>query len=109
MLRFPPDASDELLEIESRLLTVNTYGPGESYSVDLNPGPRQLNRWVTFYPIIADFICADEDRVQDRKNEIDEGEWERAQVLGAAYCAAHPGIWRDGTPCRSHMPAAPPP
>jgi hypothetical protein len=105
VLRFPPDASDEPLDTGSRLLTVNTYGRGDSYSADLDPGPRQLHRWVSFYPIIADFICADRRQVQDRKKEIEEEEWERAQTLGVAYCAARPGLWRDGAPCRSHMPA----
>lgn len=105
MLWFPPDASDEPLEIGSRLLTVNTYERGNSYSPDLDPGPRRVNRYVGFYPIIADFICADERRVRERKNEIAEAEWELAQMLGAAYCAARPGVWRDGSPCRSYRPA----
>lgn len=106
MLRFPPDASEEPLEIGSRLLTVNTYWRGDSYAADLDPGPLHEDRYVDFHPIIADFICADSHRVEHRKNEIAEEEWTRAQTLGTEYCVAHPGIWRDGSPSRSHRPAA---
>jgi hypothetical protein len=108
MLRFLPEASDRPLGIGSRLLTVNTYFRGETYAADLVPGPHDLHNYVGFYPIIADFICADAGRVERRKIEIDESEWERTQTLGTSYLSKHPGVWRDGAPCRSHRPAAAP-
>lgn len=108
MLCFPDDAGDGSLEIGSRLLTVNTYVSSEAYSPDLVPGPRAVHRYKGFYPIIADFITTDAHRVQDLKSDIDEAEWERTRELGDAYLSIHPGMWRDGTPCRSHTSATPP-
>ena len=104
ILRFSLDAVDEPFDVGSRLLTVNTYFQ-DRHHADLEPGPRREYRFVGFWPIIADFICANPQRVRDRKDEIDEQEWERARTLGAAYLDAHPGTWRDGSPYGSHRPA----
>jgi len=105
LLHFASDSVTQRLEIGSRLLTVNTYATGEHFSPDLVVGPRQLGRWARFHPIIADFICADREQVERRKQEIDEQEWERTIRLGKQYLTDHPGRSRDGAPCHSASPA----
>jgi hypothetical protein len=101
MLRFPSQAGGTPLEIGSRLLTVNTYYR-QGHDPDLHPGPGSKGRYGRLYPIIADFICADQGRVEKRKSEIDSAEWERATILGHAYRSAHPDAWRSGAPSQSH-------
>lgn len=68
---------------------------------DLFPGPLRIDRWVGFYPIIADFICANQDVVDRRKAEIETEEWDRAFRFGVEYLHAHPGTGRNGSPCMS--------
>jgi hypothetical protein len=104
ILRFAPGMPIPELPIGWRLLTVNTYKRGKDLDADLFPGPLQIPRWVGFYPIIADFICGNQDVVDRRKDEIDEREWERTLRFGSEYLSTHPGLNRDGSPCKSAMP-----
>jgi hypothetical protein len=105
ILRFEPGPSRPELVVGSRLLTVNTYKRGAGVDADLFPGPRRLDQWVGFYPIIADFICANQPEVDRRKAAIEEREWERTLQFGLAYLRDHPGVSRDGVPTRSDLPA----
>jgi hypothetical protein len=104
ILRFVPGPPIPELAVGSRLLTVNTYKRGTRLDGDLFPGPLRIERWVGFYPIIADFICANQDVVDRRKAEIATEEWDRAFRFGLEYLSAHPGTSRDGSPCRSLTP-----
>jgi hypothetical protein len=104
ILRFVPGPPIADLAVGSRLLTVNTYKRGTKLDGDLFPGPLRIDRWVGFYPIIADFICANQDVVDRRKADIGTEEWERALGFGMEYLTAHPGRCRDGSPCRSLTP-----
>jgi len=104
MLRFEPGSHIPDLALGSRLLTVNTYKRGTKLDSDLFPGPLRMDRWVGFYPIIADFICSDQGVVDRRKAEIEAEEWERTHRLGVDYLSAHPGISRHGSPCKSAIP-----
>ncbi len=105
MLRFVPGPPIPDLTVGSRLLTVNTYRRGSNMDGDLVPGPLRIERWVGFYPIIADFICANQDVVDRRKAEIEDDEWERTLRFGVEYLSTHPGTSRNGAPCLSSRPA----
>ena len=104
ILRFVPGPSTPELSVGSRLLTVNTYKSGARFDSDLFPGPLRVETWTGFYPIIADFICANQVVVDRRKVEIDEQEWERTFRFGMEYLNAHPETSRDGSPCKSATP-----
>jgi hypothetical protein len=104
ILRFVPRPQLPGLPVGSRLLTVNTYKRGTRLDGDLFPGPLRVDRWTGFYPIIADFICANQGVVDSRKEEIDEREWDRAFHFGTEYLNAHPGTSRNGSPCKSAIP-----
>lgn len=104
ILRFVPGPPIPDLVVGSRLLTVNTYKTGATVDSDLFPGPLRVERWVGFYPIIADFICIDQGLIDRRKSEIEEQEWERTLRFGMEYVSAHPGTSRDGSPTKSRVP-----
>jgi hypothetical protein len=105
ILRFVPGPPIPELAVGYRLVTVNTYKRGTRLDGDLFPGPLRIDRWVGFYPIIADFICANQDVIDYRKAEIGEEEWERTFSFGVQYVNSHPRLNRDGSPCRSAIPA----
>jgi len=106
MLRFPKFFTELYsLAIGSRLLTVNCYGRGKTFSSDLIIGPRQLGRWVSFHPIISNFVTEEIGRVEAGMKAIEEVEWEYARNLGTEYLRVRPGMARDGRPGRSQQPA----
>jgi hypothetical protein len=104
MLEFPDWLVREHdLKPGSRLLTVNTYPPGKGD--DLQPGPKQLKKYENFYPLIADFVTEDKERVRQRKAAIAEEEWERCSTLAKEYRKQFPAKSRDGSPLHSMIPA----
>ncbi len=106
MLRFPDKfVSQYHLSKGSRLLTVNCYGNLPDYDPDLVLGPKLIQRWTGFHPVIADFLTDDGDRVDALKNQITEGEWERALAMGTEYARRYPNVARDGRPVYSATPA----
>jgi hypothetical protein len=106
VLRFPGEFVDQYrLSIGTRLLTVNCYGRSPDYDPDLILGPKLIQRWTGFHPVIAEFLTDDFDRVQARKNEITEDEWRRTETMGTEYVKSRPGIARDGRPVYSSIPA----
>ena len=106
MLCFPDEYVHQYsLSIGTRLLTVNCYGDSPNYDRDLIPGPKSVNRWTGFHPIIADFLTDDYDRVEARKKQIAEGEWRRAYLMGKEYIKLRPSVARDGRPIFSSIPA----
>lgn len=106
MLRFPDDLTHQhRLSVGTRLLTVNCYGNPPRYDPDLILGPKLIRRWTGFHPLIAEFLTDDYDRVQTRKKQIAEDEWQRAQAMGMEYTKLRPGVARDGRPVYSSIPA----
>ena len=106
MMRF----SETLLQIYSlrsgsRLLSVNSYRQDPVYDEDLMPGPQQRHRWTGFHPLIAEFLSEDFERIEQRKRQIAEQEWQRAAVLAESYLKLKPGVARDGRPIFSATPA----
>jgi hypothetical protein len=105
ILRYPDElVRTHQLSVGSRLLTVNTYCGGDRIAWDLEPGPKNQHRWVNFYPVIADFLSDDRERIQRRKAEILEEEWVRCRGMGNFYLHTRPGYSRDGSPHFSMVP-----
>lgn len=110
ILRFPNEFIHQYrLSIGTRLMTVNTYKTQEmspEYDPDLILGPLLIQRWTGFHPIIADFVTDDYDRLEARKKQINEDEWQRTKAMGTEYIKRRPGIARDGRPVLSSIPVA---
>lgn len=105
LLNFPAWlVKEHKLMVGGHLLTVNTYARGRSIAADLAVGPRQLGRWVNFYPVIADFVSNDTRRIAMKKAEIGEEEWRRCKQMGIASLKRFPNRWRNGSPFWSVQP-----
>ena len=106
MLRFPGEFVDQYqLSKGTRLLTVNCYGSLPDYDPDLILGPKLIKRCTGFHPLIADFLTDDGERVEARKKQISEDEWQRALDMGTEYARRYPRVARDGRPVYSATPA----
>jgi len=107
LLRFEPAVGREhRWSVGTRLLTVNTYEDGRTLAGDLTEGPRSTERWTNFHPVIAELVSSSRARIDARKREITEEEWERTASQGAALLST-PMLecCRDGTPLRSGLSA----
>jgi hypothetical protein len=105
LLSFPRWLVEEHdLKTGDRLLTVNSYSRGQCIAPDLIAGPRQLGRWVIFYPVIAEFFSDDVQRILERKAEIAEEEWTRCEQMGSETLRRSPSRWRNGSPFWSAQP-----
>ena len=93
------------LSMGTRLLTVNTYKRDLPRDPDLIPGPNMIERWTGFHPIIAEFVSDDLDRINTRKRQITDNEWQRTLAMGRQYLERRPGFARDGRPVLSSIPA----
>ncbi len=102
LLRFPDEISNEHpLTKGGRLLTANTYWDRRSGFViasDLTNGPRSLHNYINFTPLITEFLSDDLERIDKRKAEISEAEWERTAELAAEYVNRQGARARDGRP-----------
>jgi len=106
MLSFSPSVAEQFtLRTEARLLTVNTYERRSAVVHDLVPGDAAYGRYQNFYPIIAEFLSDDSERMTRRKAEIAEPEWQRCASLGFEYVRLRPNVARDGSPFASARPA----
>jgi hypothetical protein len=107
LLQYPDWLTQEFdLKPGSRLLTVNMYSTGTA-AEDLTKGPKELKRYGNFYPIIADFVTDDQERVRKRKAEISEDEWTRCADFGKKYLERDPLYVRNGSPLQSVAPGKP--
>jgi len=106
LLHFPPELVAEYgLQIWTRLLTVNLYQAGSTPVADLENGPASYHRYCNFDPLIAEFVSDDFPRIEYRKAEISEAEWQRTAALAHAYFAKRGTLARDGRPMHSGDPA----
>jgi hypothetical protein len=85
LLRFPNSLVEQYgLSVGSRLMSVNTYldlqnQEGEIYyAVDIIPGAQRTN-WSNACPYIADFLCLDEELIEQKKEAIPNAEWNRLE------------------------------
>jgi hypothetical protein len=84
LLRFPASFVPRYgLGVGTRLLVVNTYQEVRGtqnadpwYAVDLIPGPDR-HQWQNAFPLVAEFLSDDAERIERRKREIPEEEWRR--------------------------------
>lgn len=106
LLHFPPELVAEYgLQVWTRLLTVNLYAFGSTPVADLENGPASYRRYSNFDPLIAEFVSDDLPRIEYRKAEIPEAEWQRTAALAHAYLGKHEPLARDGRPMRCGDPA----
>ncbi len=106
MLRFPDELVNEYqLVRHSRLLTVNAYNYLEPRQADLSEGPASYGRYGFFHPLIAEFLSEDMARINERKLEIAEDEWQRTIDCANEYIAKYKHVARDGRPYCSWIPA----
>jgi hypothetical protein len=106
LLHFPPELVSEYgLQVWTRLLTVNLYTRGSTPEADLENGPAAYHRYSNFEPLIAEFISDDLPRIEFRKSQIAEAEWQRTAALAQAYLAQKGMLARDGRPMHSEKAA----
>lgn len=110
LLRFPGQFTAKYdLKIGSRLLAINIYLEWNFFlPEDLNPGPRQTGKYRNFAPLIAEFLTDDAEIIKDRKAEITQAEWQRAEAFGKEYLKQNGEKARDGRPLLCHLPAKAP-
>jgi hypothetical protein len=107
LLRFDSALAAEYnLNAGDRLLTVNLYARGTVPVSDLENGPASYHRYSNFAPMIAEFVSDDITRIELRKSEIEEAEWQRTRELAEAYLKKNGPRARDGRPLHSERPAA---
>jgi hypothetical protein len=86
---------------------VSLYSPRRPFGVapDLELGELASGHWGNFGPVIADFLTDDHARLAQRKAEIEEEEWRRAEERGREYMERNGGKTRDGRPLECWSPA----
>jgi hypothetical protein len=95
LLKFPNWlVAEHRLSLGSRLLTVNVFynprmkeGGDLAYPRDIVPGPKRLEVWSSFTPLIAEFVSDDAEAIAALKAAIPEEEWTPTRKR-AARCAA---------------------
>ncbi len=106
MLRFPAAFGVRHdLHVGKPLVTINTYYSQFVKHADLSFGANQVGEWSGFFPVIAEFLSDDDERIKYLKQDIDDAEWQRCRELGESYLVQRPGVARLGRPRRSHQPA----
>ncbi|WP_242976096.1 hypothetical protein [Desulfosporosinus sp. FKB] len=106
MLSYPESfVIDYFLEEKTKLITINTYTSNPPYQKDLIIGQNQLNNWYGFHPIIAEFVSEDIEKIQSRKEMVNEDNWDYVYKLGIEYAKKNPNVWRDGRPMFSKVSA----
>lgn len=107
LLRFP-DIYTEIynLDVKSKLISVNTYGKGDTFQKDIIPGESCNNTWTHVNPFIAEFLTDDLHTLEQKKEKIDNSLWDYVYHLALEYQLLHPKTWRDGRPNYSFVPAS---
>jgi len=110
LLRFSDQfAAKYDLRTGARLLAVNIHLEWNFFlPEDLNPGPRQTGKYRNFAPLIVEFLTDDAEVANQKKAEIAEAEWRRAEAIGKEYLNQNGEKARDGRPLLCHLPAKAP-
>ncbi len=87
VLKFPARTAKTFnLRPGVRLITCNYYRKKDDGVVrDLQPCDKASKRWQNFHPVIGSFLSSDTTRLQKLIDEIDDGEWQRAEEQGAEW------------------------
>lgn len=107
-------AADYGLTPGARLLTVlNTISvarpvTSDYVAADILQGDNADPRFINFWPLIADFLCDDSDRLAVLKSEIDDAEYEHCHDLGQRHLRDRSSLVRQGRPDRSQKVAGQP-
>lgn len=89
-----------------RMLAIDTYLEWNFFLPrDLTPGPGASGRFRNFAPFIAEFLSADDIRIEELKTGISESEWNLAESAGLHYLHTFGPVARDGRPLLCHLPA----
>jgi len=105
ILRFTDELVEQYdLKVSSRLLSVNIYYSSLDSASDLIIGPGAAGRWANFSPLIAEFLSDDSERMNERKDQISEQEWQRTEELASDKLENDKHV-RDGRPMLCSRPA----
>ncbi|KAJ7178930.1 hypothetical protein C8R46DRAFT_1071928 [Mycena filopes] len=102
VLGFPTKAIDLVAPhktrptVGTRLLVVSQFtrrdGPAtQGVQADITPGPRSLDKWYNFHPLVAQFVSSDEHEPlwKERMDEVDEDLWQDTWEGWLAWKARH--------------------
>jgi hypothetical protein len=100
LLKFDPRlAAIYDLAVGQRLVTVNNYEHSKlSRQTDFHAGELATGVFTGFYPLIADFLTDDDQRLTEIKQKISQQEWQRAEQLGRQKALQSWPLPRDGRP-----------
>jgi hypothetical protein len=88
----------------SRLITINVYYDWLHVKRELWEGPRAFGRWGYYFPVIGDFLTDDMARLDERRRQISEDEWERTRTFGERVARSRPASAdQDGSPFRKTL------
>ncbi|HVK12209.1 MAG TPA: hypothetical protein VM597_25885 [Gemmataceae bacterium] len=91
--------------VGDRLISCNAYGTAAADQPDLRHGPRSYRVRNTVWPVLADPLTDDADRLRRLKAEVAPADWGRVRRLGEERLAAGDRP-RDGRPWLSRIAAA---
>jgi hypothetical protein len=74
----------------SRLITINAYAPWLHVKRELWEGPRASGRWGSFFAVIGEFLTDDIARLDERRRQISEDEWDRTRMFGERIARSRP-------------------
>ena len=95
-------------QLGTRLVSCCFYGHDSKIQGDISPGPKYLNRWQVFNPVLADICSGDYNRIRQVRAGISEDSWHKAWYMGLAYRKIRPGWARFGLPGLTMIEAIPP-
>ena len=105
LYRFPTSlVNDHGLSLGDRLVCVSAFQGLPEGQADLEPGDRHTGRWSCVYFLVGEFLSDDEARLATLHSRIEEDEWERVEVLAAAWLKTKGPVARDGTPSATIRP-----
>jgi len=108
LLRFRDSLADLYkLNVGTRLLTVLNSHVGTKYHRpvwDVIQGNHAVPRYINFWPLIAEFLSDEHEKIELRKTRILDSEYERCWELAQIHLSRHQGMARIGRPDKSMIP-----
>lgn len=85
-------------EVGTKLVCVNTFGRESEMRKDLIPGPKYSQTWNVVYPVIAEMVSSDFEKIEQRKKEIGNEKYVYIRTLADEYTKLKPNVYRNGLP-----------